>query len=34
MPIDLTGVLVAVLAVVTVGVFWFRSALSERRREV
>jgi hypothetical protein len=33
MPIDLTEVLVASVAVVTVGLFWFRLALPEKRRE-
>ncbi len=32
MPIDLTEVLAVSVAVVTVGVFWFRFALSEKRR--
>jgi hypothetical protein len=32
MPVDLTEVLVASVAVVAVGLFWFRLALPERRR--
>ncbi len=32
MPVDLTEVLVAVVAAMTVGVFWFRLALPEKRR--
>ncbi len=32
MPIDLTEVLVAAVAAMTVGVFWFRLAIPERKR--
>jgi hypothetical protein len=32
MPIDLTEVLVAAVAAMTVDVFWFRLALPEKRR--
>jgi hypothetical protein len=32
MPIDLTEVLVAAVAAMTVSVFWFRLALLERKR--
>jgi hypothetical protein len=34
MPIDLTEMLVAAVAVVAVGVFWFRLALPEKGRRV
>jgi hypothetical protein len=34
MPIDLTEVLVAAVAAVTAGVFWFRLALPEKGRRV
>ncbi len=32
MPMDLTEVLVAAVAAMTVGLFWFRLALSDKRR--